>query len=230
MKTNTIFKLSAIATLLLAGAVNAAENQTSTATVTIQNAFDLAEVSALTFGNIRATQTITPGVDGNGTGGSLIPTQTNGAGIRIKSDGTAAELVAQSTVTQGAATADADPSDTAGEISSVVSAIVAGAPGEYNITNAAPFTNLRIEDPADTTELTSPAVPSDSKFDLDIDYDDMTIVGGGNDGDTINGTNLLTDASGAVSFRVGGELTIDPLASAVSDGAYSGTYIITVSY
>jgi len=227
MKNVTFLKLSALSIALCAGLAGAQETQTSTATVTIQNAFDLAEDAALNFGTVRATQTVVDAVDNDASGGVLTPSQTSGAGIRIKADGTAAEQVAQVGVSQGAGV---NAGDTDGSISSVVSIIVAGAPGEYSITNAAAFTNLRILDPEDTTELTSPSVPADSKFDLDIDYADMIIVGGGNDGDVVNGTNLLTDGAGAVGFRVGGELTIDAAATTVRDGAYTGTYTITVSY
>ena len=58
----------------------------------------------------------------------------------------------------------------------------------------------------------------------------MVVIGGPNDGQTVSATNVTTDGTGAVSIGVGGRLTIDPLASRLDEGAYSGTYNIVVSY
>lgn len=231
MKNISVLKLSAVAAIVIASTATAQEIQTSTSTVTITNAFDLTETTPLSFGTVRASQAFVDGTDDDtdATGTDFTPTITNGGGIRIMSNGTATEVVDASAVTQGA-DIETGGDDTIGTVSSSLGIIVDGAPGEYAIANAAAFTNLRVTDPVDTGELTNPSAPAASKFDLDIDFADMTIVGGGNDGDTVTGTNLLTDASGSVAFRVGGELTIDPLATSIPDGVYSGTYIIEVAY
>jgi hypothetical protein len=211
-KRNKILTVVASSALITCSAVSTAqESVTSTATVTVQNAFDLTEVAPLTFGTLRASQNLQ--IDG-GSGAETVSTE---ATYVVKSDGTA-NITTASVLSGGGANA-----------TSALSELTAGTPGEYSIANAAPFTNLTVSDPADFT-LTNPSAPAASFFNVQIALSDMTVSGGGNDGDTVTGSNLLTDATGAVSLLVGGTIFIDDTATEVPDGAYTGTYVIQVDY
>jgi len=211
-KRNKLLTVVASSALITCSAMSTAqETTTSTATVTVQNAFDLSEVSALTFGTIRATQNLD-------LTGSSPGTVTTPAIYNVKSNGTA-NTIAAAVVSS------------ATDVASAIGELTPGTPGEYLIANAAPFTNLTIQDPADIT-LVNPSSPAASLFNVLIDLADMTVKGGGNDGDAVNvtGNNLLTDATGSVSVLVGGRLSINAAAAEMPDGDYTGAYTITVDY
>lgn len=213
-KRNKLLTLVASSALITCSAMStASESTTSTATVTVQNAFDLSEVAALSFGTIRATQNLD-------LTGSSPGTVTTEAVYTVKSDGTANSVTA-------AVVSSTD------DVASAISELVAGTPGEYAIANAAPFTNLTINEPAavgSEIELTNPAAPSDSKFTVTIEHEDMSVKGGGNDGDVVTGSNLLTDATGSVGVLIGGRLEMNAAATEMPDGDYTGTYTVTVQY
>lgn len=207
IKNSVKLAVVAVSVMSAASAVVAQETISSTATVTISNAFTLAEVTPLTFGSFRLSA----------SSGS-----TDTATIEVANDGT----------TEVTATGN-----TSGTV------LTDGTLGEYTISGAAPFTNLVLANDGTNVELdssngTSVALntPSDNGTDfvMTIPLTKTLVVGGANDGATITTSgNVQTDTTGAVGFRIGGELAYDP-ASATNetpaDGVYTGSYTLTVSY
>lgn len=214
-------KIALALTVGLSSAAAVAQvTENTQATLTISSSFTLTETAPISFGTIRANVTKTAD-----TGDGSNATMTAGAGVTIPGDGSAA----LETTTQGL---DATPCNGGNDdcvLTTEATIISAGSRGEYAITGAAPNSTLRVVDP-DDIELTATGVNATSKFDLAIDLSDMVVIGGPNDGQTVSATNVTTDGTGAVSIGVGGRLTIDPLASQLDEGAYSGTYNIVVSY
>lgn len=232
-----MFKRNQITTALLAAALlsfsaisAAQETTTGEVSVTVSNGFSLASTTNINFGTIRATQTLA---------GTAV---ANTAFVAIGGDGT---------VTTGA-------SDTNG----VITSIVDGAPALFDISGAAPFTNLTLATLDDTThvpfnaaavttgrfgivgmgatalasdpvELSTPGGVATDILYFSAEASQTQIVGGPNDGDayTPATANLRTDATGAVGLQIGGYLyMLDTATTSPSDGDYTGSYEITVSY
>lgn len=226
-KRKTLYTaVAASALVTLTAASIAAETVTSTATVTVQNAFDISEVAALSFGTLRATQN--RDFDDNAALEAI--TYAEAAKLRIRTDGTAA----LNTAFSGNATL----------VASALTEIVAGTPAEFSITNAAPFTPLVVTTAAgsgvistltagivDQFELTTPG-NSTSKFQVYIEHDDVRVSGGGNDNDLLaeNGSGIQTDATGSVNLIVGGSIFMDLAATEIVDGVYTGNFSLEVSY
>jgi hypothetical protein len=115
--------------------------------------------------------------------------------------------------------------------------IAAGAPGEFSISAAAPFTALTIDfSDATAVALTNTGAPSTTpEFTVAFAATTTYIVGGSNDGQLLVPAtdDLVTDGTGAVGFRLGGVLTTDDGADAgetYADGVYAGTFSLTVDY
>jgi hypothetical protein len=222
LAATALFSFSALST--------AQETTTGEVSVTVSNGFTLASTTNINFGTIRATQT---------SAGTAV---ANTAFVAISGDGA---------VTTGA-------SDTTG----VITSIVDGAPALFDISGAAPFTNLTLSTLDDSTfvpfnaaaavagrfgivgmgataaasdavELsTAGGVATDVLF-FSAEASQTQIVGGLNDGDayTPASANLRTDDTGAVGLAIGGYLyMLDTATASPSDGAYTGSYEITVSY
>mmetsp|Transcript_63831 Transcript_63831/g.201952 ORF Transcript_63831/g.201952 Transcript_63831/m.201952 type:complete len:218 (-) Transcript_63831:164-817(-) len=205
-----MFKRNHLSTAVLAAtlavgstAVVAQENVTSTATVTVQNAFTLTEVAAINFGTLRVSQ-------------DAVATTTTAATYPVPADGSPATT-----------------SNTTGEAE--ITALVAGTPGQYAVTNAAPFTVLTISDyDVGGVRLVNASAPSTAPG-FTVLFDDATtqIVGGINDGATLDAgtTDLQTDVNGEVGFILGGVLSTEPAdIDPYIDGAYTGNYTLTVEY
>lgn len=205
-----MFKRNHLSTAVLAATLAVAsttalaqESVTSQATVTVQNAFTLTEVTPINFGTLRVSQ-------------DAVTTTVTAATYSVFADGSPAAV-----------------SNTAGEAE--ITALVAGTPGEYTITNAAPFTVVTISDyDVGGVDLVNASAPSTAPG-FTVLFDDATtqIVGGINDGDTLNAgtTDLQTDVNGAVGFILGGVLSTEPANdTAYIDGAYVGNYTLTVEY
>jgi hypothetical protein len=222
------------ATALLTSSVAFAEQVTSSATVTVQNAFNLAEVAPLNFGVLRVTQ---PAAQVNGgIAGSERP-----AYISLPVDGSAM-------VTTGgteAVTAVPALSDNAS-----ITAITQGTVAEYAITNAAPFSNLRVIldingvdeettvintsiDGVNGARLVTAGGGATEFFTVYADVTDTLIVGGANDGVRLTNaaTNLRTDGTGSVGLQLGGVLAYNPAAAgSPNDGVFTGSYTLEVTY
>jgi hypothetical protein len=174
----------------------------------VSNAFTLQEVAPLDFGTVRLSY--------NYDGTNALSTA---ASITINANGSPATLVL------GISSSGTDTKASFTEI-------LPGSPAEYSITAAAPFTAVSVTS-LPTATLTNPA-SSGAELALTVTATNFEIVGGTNPGDVYNqaGTsNLITDATGAVGFLMGGTLTT-PTAEEVTfgDGAYTGTYSVVVDY
>jgi hypothetical protein len=207
-KRNHIY-IALVATSLSLGASHALAQETvsSTATITVSNAFTLQEVAPLDFGTVRLAYSY------DGTN-ALSPA----ASITVNANGSPATIVLG---VDGTGTSEASFTE-----------ILPGTPAEYSITGAAPFTAVRVTG-LPTANLTNPASPG-AILAMTVTATNFEIVGGTNPGDVYDqsGTsNLVTDATGAVGFLMGGTITT-PTADAVSfgDGAYTGTYSVVVDY
>jgi hypothetical protein len=110
--------------------------------------------------------------------------------------------------------------------------ILPGTPAEYSITGAAPFTSVGVTT-LPTATLTNPASPG-ATLTLSVTATNFEIVGGTNPGDEYDqsaGTsNMITDATGAVGFKMGGTITTLDSDVTYGDGAYTGTYSVVVDY
>ncbi|TPE54519.1 DUF4402 domain-containing protein [Maribrevibacterium harenarium] len=106
--------------------------------------------------------------------------------------------------------------------------ITAGAPATYSVSSAAPLTNLTITLPTTAIALTN----NNSVASFTMGSFGAYITSGANSGSAYSASNLQTDANGAVNFSVGATLTTDGSTPAAdyTDGTFTGTYTITVSY
>lgn len=204
-----MFKRNQISTAILATALSlsaitafAQEQETASASVSVQNAFNLAQDSALNFGTLRVTQEVSGGL-------------TTGASVTINADGSAPTTVDST-------------GGVPGEDSGTISVIDPGVAALFIIDSAAPNTSMVITSIA-SVALTSTATTSAFILDFVL-TDDAIVVGGPNDGNAYTGFNLVTDAVGAVSFNLGGTLSTEIDEDDYVDTTYSGDYIVEVSY
>jgi len=142
-------------------------------------------------------------------------TPTNTATLTVPADGTAPAV----TFTGGSA-ADAN-----------IVVITAGVPGEFQVTGAAPNAALTLTLATPTPTLTDPSGTSTNAFTFGAVGLYMTLNGSGN---TFTSD---TDATGALTFQVGGTITtVDTgMTSAAvltpyDDATYTGTYTVDISY
>ena len=203
---NKLLKISSLAALTaLSGSYAMAETASGTASVTVSNAFTLAETTPLTFGTIRAQVSSADGTTQNVVTMTLPANGTNPS-------------VAETTAGTGNTT-DAS-----------INIITPGTPGTFSISNAAPNSVLTITFPASAFDLTTAS--GGATFSATIN--DAYITSGPNANRTYNASTdpLLTDGTGAVTFDVGGTLATQAggFATNYRDQTYSGTYTMTVNY
>lgn len=228
-RKNLSVALAVSSVLLASSSYVQAEVANGTATVTVQNAFTIANTASIDFGTLRVTR----------AGANTLDVGTPGF-TTLDVDGTQT------------ATAGANSGDTASTLT--ITVIAAGTPGRVDVSGAAPFTNLQVElvatagaDANDVTtttdnnafaginnvDLTTAGAGSDDKFVMFVSSADTRIEGGVNNGSEYDPVtpNLRTDATGAVGLSFGGNLKWNE-ASLISpaDGAYTGNYSITVTY
>jgi hypothetical protein len=130
----------------------------------------------------------------------------------------------------GTITLTADPAGT-----STLSQLSAGSVGQFTVSGAAAYVDLKIVVPG-TFNLSNATAPSTSP-DLVVTLPEFTVRGGANDGDayvaTTGNENLQTDSTGTVSFDLGATLSTDTATDTTTqyiDDVYSGTYAIEVTY
>ena len=196
--------LVATSAVIISSAAVAQETVTGSATVTVANAFDIQQDVAINFGTLR----IFNDVDTTSTGEAIITIPGNSNPMTL---------------------AAAVPAEADGNI------IAQGAPGEFSISGAAPFTPLEITFPsADSVLMTNTAAPpSTPAFVVNFGAATTFVVGGANDGVVYNAVtpNLTTDGAGVVGFRLGGVLnTLADTDAVYADGAYTGSFTLTVEY
>jgi len=94
--------------------------------------------------------------------------------------------------------------------------IAAGTPGVVTITGAPPSTAMTIGDPA-AVSLGNPATSGEATFTADLTATGLAFV-------------TTTNGAGEMVIRIGGTLTTEITANLYTDGTYTGTYVMTVSY
>lgn len=106
-----------------------------------------------------------------------------------------------------------------------IGSIVAGTPATFDVSGAAPFTDLVVTMTAGTTLTNAAAPPGNGAFTLSAFAARET-------GATANIASLgsiTTDLNGAKTFTLGATMTIDGSSDYI-DGLYSGTYNVEVAY
>lgn len=206
-KRNQVY-IALVATTLSLGASQAfaQENVSSTATVTVSNAFTFQEVAAIDFGTVRLQYTHDTTND-----------FSVAASFKINADGSPSTQVAGV--------------DSVGTSEASFTEILPGTAAEYSITGAAPFTSVQVT-ALPTATLTNPASPG-ATLALSVTTTNFEIVGGTNPGDVYTqgaASNMITDAAGAVGFKMGGTISTLLDQQVYGDGAYTGTYSVVVDY
>ena len=188
--------MALLSTSILGVAITAqATTISGTASLTVQNAFDVAESTPLSFGTItvaKATGTHAPA--------------DNATMLLAPEGGT--PTITNKPVTGGA-----------------IGSIVAGSPATFDVSNAAPFTELTVNMTAGTTLQNASAPPGNGEFTLSAFAARET----GETSNIATGGKITTDVDGAKSFTLGATMTINGDADYV-DGLYSGTYNVEVVY
>lgn len=180
-----------------------AETVPSTASVTVQNTFTLAQVQALTFGTIRAV------ADPAGTQLGSIVVSPNPA-------------IAQTASTNGTnASAQVITAGSAGQFS------VTGAAPFANLNINFPATATNVTAPAAPPGTPKFVIAATTGWDayitsgpnINTAYNDTT-------------PNLQTSATGAVNFNLGATLTTDTVATTLpyTDATYTGNFNLVVVY
>ncbi|MGQ8367403.1 hypothetical protein [Glaciecola sp. 1036] len=201
-KRNQLYvSLFAAAAALGTTSAMAQESVTSSASVVVQNAFDLAEVAPLDFGTVRAT------VDSDPTDDT---TNVSVASFALSPAGTTGSVA----VAGGATTV------------AQLSVISSGTPAEFAITNAAPFTSITLNAVSDFDLVNSAAAPGTAVFGVTsvvfretgatANGTSVTTDINGEAGFTLGATLETDDATTAQTNY--------------SDGTYSGTFVMEVQY
>ena len=116
-----------------------------------------------------------------------------------------------------------------------LSIIASGTPGSYTVDSAAPFTDLTFTLPA--SELAPASAPPGSPV-FELTALSAEASTGVNAGTAIStGGTIQTDNLGGITFALGATLTTDdavagntPTSDTYVDGAYTGTFTITIDY
>ena len=178
-----------------------------------------------------------------GAGAAIAETVTGGSSVTVQNSLTLTQDTALSFGTL-VAFADADGTATTYTVGSdgtttagadngnaSIVEVVAGVPGAFTVSGAAPQTLLTVSLPGAAIDLTDGAggVIDTKKFTVGTFEKTRTVSGGAGFTDT-------TDDAGVLSFDVGAVLTTDATGAAAAaslpyaDAAFSGTYTITVTY
>jgi hypothetical protein len=206
LKRNKILiALMASASTLTTASIHAAETVNATASVTVQNAFELVESTQLSFGTITIAKAV--GTQGTSPADPKIELTTQG----------------ESTATSG----DVGTTPPAGSSAAKISSIVSGTPATFDIANASPFTVLTVtaEIVAGTKLSNSSAGSTNGKFTLSA----FKLREAGESADISSGGTITTLLDGTSSFNVGATLTAESDKDYI-DGVYSGSYTVKVSY
>lgn len=190
-------------------------------------------IMALSAFSLLATSGAVHAVDGDGSAsvtvqGGFDVTETTplsfGTIVAIANDHTTPDLATL--------VVDSDPNvaDTATSgNAALITPIVAGSPGTFTVSNAAPDTVLTLTTPADF-QLTDPSA-SDTKA-FDVSGFEFTVVQSG------TAFTFNTDNTGTLIFNIGATLSTEtPAGGAAADNAipyedvtFTGTYTMAVNY
>lgn len=200
-----IIKVTGIVALAsFTGSHALAETATGDASVTVSNAFTLAQDTALDFGTIRAQVS-----DAGGTTASVVT-------LTLPANGTT-PTATETTAGVGTTT------------NASINIINQGTPGTFSVSGAAPDSILTITfDSAFDLTITS----GGPKFTATVDEAYITSGPNANRAYSPGVDDLFTDSTGAVTFNVGGTLATDSAGSATNyrDQTYTGSYTMTVNY
>ena len=194
-KHNKILTALFAASIIGVAATAQAETVTGTASLTVQNAFSLVETTQLSFGTI--TVAAATGTHASADDATMVLSPEGGTPV----------------ITNAAATGGA------------IGSIVAGTPATFDVSGAAPFTDLVVTMTAGTTLTNAAAPPGNGAFTLSAFAARET----GATSNIASLGNITTDLNGAKSFTLGATMTIDGSSDYI-DGLYSGTYNVEVSY
>lgn len=227
-----MFKRNQITTAMLAvtlasvsGASLAQETATGNVGVTVSNAFSVTETTPLNFGTFLVNYRLADGTAADAPFGTP-------ASIRMNGDGT--YLPAQAAIVGSAGDANDAASFTQ---------IAPGTPGVFAIADAAPNSPMRLDFSNDGTPIRMTKLGDNTVFfTLAVaatptsGSDDVEVLDGPAAGQSYNSNNLITDASGAVSFAYGGTLSLPTTLvdtagnTEFTDGTYAGTFTLSVNY
>lgn len=194
-KHNKILTALFAASIIGVAATAQAETVTGTASLTVQNAFSLVETTQLSFGTI--TVAAATGTHASADNATMVLSPEGGTPV----------------ITNAAATGGA------------IGSIVAGTPATFDVSGAAPFTDLVVTMTAGTTLTNAAAPPGNGAFTLSAFAARET----GATSNIASLGNITTDLNGAKTFTLGATMTIDGSSDYI-DGLYSGTYNVEVSY
>lgn len=194
-KHNKILTALFAASIIGVAATAQAETVTGTASLTVQNAFSLVETTQLSFGTI--TVAAATGTHASADDATMVLSPEGGTPV----------------ITNAAATGGA------------IGSIVAGTPATFDVSGAAPFTDLVVTMTAGTTLTNAAAPPGNGAFTLSAFAARET----GATSNIASLGNITTDLNGAKTFTLGATMTIDGSSDYI-DGLYSGTYNVEVSY
>lgn len=185
---------------ITAGSLLAAGANAFDVTATVSSTISVTETVPFTLGTVYVTAADVTN-DTTETAGTMTITP---AGVVSTINGTAAT---------------GDGANAAGHVSKFV-ALGGQQAGTVSITGAAAFGTVTIDSSAAPVNLEhesgSPTIP-------DIVFTTLTTS-------PADGATLLLDASGAGNINVGGTFTAADATNQYSDGVYTGTYDVTVSY
>lgn len=204
----TLSKVIAIALLATAATqVTAAETRTYKASVTVKNAFEVAETTALSFGTVRAQ-----------AAAAAAATTVDSAWVILATDGS---------FTSGV-------TGTATPVTSKLQNLQDGSAAEFAISDVSNFTAMTITMPASIILTAASSNPTAPKFTVDT-FTFKPTVGTSTDTDfsTGNAATITSDGAGQANFLVGATLTTGETTAAdmsYSEELYEGSYDITVSY
>ncbi|MBU3016728.1 DUF4402 domain-containing protein [Paraglaciecola agarilytica] len=200
-KMNKIAAGLAASLLLVSAGQVAAETVQTTATATVQNAFELTSDADLDFGTFRATN------DDSGVVVAKLERPANPAESSVSTNGTGDDAIIQSLV-------EGSPAEYS--ISGVArfSTLTIEVPDDASVV---------LEAPGAATTDAKFAVKSFTAYKTSGTPGDIPIDG------SFQGT-IQADTDGNATFTVGATLETDDTTLAYSDIAYSGTYEIKVNY
>jgi hypothetical protein len=218
LKRNQIYTaMLAVTVATVSVTASAQETESGTAGVTVSNAFTLDATTDLDLGTFLVSYILADASEAFVTAAS----------IELKGDGS------YGTPVVGVVSAGSPGANDAASFTQ----IAAGTPGVFTISGAAPNVSMTITMP---TDVDIPKLGDPSTFFTlvtidDAGDDDIVVLDGPAAGQEYSTANLITDATGTVSFAYGGTLSLPTALAAVSanpftDGTYTATFDVTVEY
>lgn len=204
----TLSKVIAIALLAaVATQATALETRSYKASVTVKNAFEVAETTPLSFGTVRAQ-----------AASVVAAVLVDSAWVILATDGT---------FTSGT-------TGTATPVTSKLQNLEGGSAAEFTISDVSNFTAMTVTMPASVVLTAASSNPTAPKFTIDtFTFKPTTGASTDTDFSVSNKVTITSDATGVASFLVGAKMTTGETTAtdmSYSEELYEGSYDITVSY